>query len=139
MRATLTYCGQGLHFTGQSDSKHALAFDSPEEVGGTDAAARPMEGLLLSMMACFSADVVSILQKKRKTLTAYQLTAQADRAEDFPKVFTAVRLHLTLRSPDAQPADVERAIELARTKYCSAMAMFERAGCNISITYELQK
>jgi len=139
VQATLTYSGQGLYFTGQADSGHSLSFDSPEEVGGTNAAARPMEGLLLAMMACFSADVVSILQKKRKAVTAYQLTAQADRAEDFPKVFTAIRLHLMVRSSDAQPADVERAIELARTKYCSAMTMFERAGCAISITYELQR
>lgn len=139
MQAILTYSGRGLYFTGEADSRHSLSFDSPKEVGGTDAAARPMEGLLLSMMACFSADVVSILQKKRKTVASYQLTAQADRAEDFPKVFTAVRLHLMVRSPDAQPADVERSIELARTKYCSAMAMFERAGCAISITYELER
>jgi len=97
-----------------------------------------MEGLLLSMMACFSADVVSILNKKRKTVTAYHLHAEADRAEDFPKVFTAVRLHLIVQSPDAQPADIERSVELARTKYCSAMTMFERAGCALSITYELR-
>ena len=97
-----------------------------------------MEGLLLSMMACFSADVVSILQKKRKSVAAYQVTAKAQRAEDFPKVFTAVALHVTVHSPDAQPADVERAIELARTKYCSALTMFERSGCVITITYELR-
>jgi len=97
-----------------------------------------MEGLLLSMMACFSADVVSILQKKRKTVTGYQVTAKAQRAEDFPKVFTTVDLHLLVQSSDAQPADVERSIELARTKYCSAMTMFERAGCTITITYELR-
>ena len=139
MKGILTYSGQGLYFTGKADSGHSLAFDSPVEVGGTDAAARPMEGLLLSMMACFSADVVSILQKKRKTLTAYQLMAQAERAEEFPKVFTAVRLHLSIWSPEAQPADVERAIELSRTKYCSAMAMFEKAGCTISITYDLHR
>jgi putative redox protein len=84
-----------------------------------------MEGLLLSMMACFSADVVSILRKKRKTVTSYQLSAQAERAEDFPKVFTTIQLHLLVQSPDSQPADVERSIELARTKYCSAMAMFD--------------
>ena len=138
MEATLIYTGQGLHFIGKSDSGHAIAFDSAREVGGTDAAARPMEGLLLSMMACFSADVVSILQKKRKTVTGYQVTAKAQRAEDFPKVFTAVDLHLLVQSSDAQPADVERSIELARTKYCSAMTMFERAGCTITITYELR-
>ncbi len=138
MKAHLAYAGQGLLFTGHADSLHPLAFDSDQAVGGRDAAPRPMEGLLLSMMACFSADVVSILHKKRRTVKGYQLFAEADRAEGFPKVFTAVRLHLVVESPDAQSADLDRSIELARTKYCSAMAMFERAGCAIVITYELR-
>jgi len=96
-----------------------------------------MEGLLASMLACFSADVVSILQKKRKTVRTFRVQAQAERREEFPRVFTAVTLHLRVESPDATPADVERSIELSRTKYCSAMAMFEAAGCRIHITYEL--
>ncbi len=137
MRAELQYSGQGLHLVGQARSGHSLSFDASTEVGGTDLAIRPMEALLLSMMACFSADVVSILQKKRKHLTGYSLFAEADRAATFPQVFTAVRLHMRVQSADADPADIERAITLSRTKYCSAMAMFERAGCQVQIRYEL--
>ncbi len=138
MQATLTYQNQGLLFEGQADSGHTIRFDSPLEVGGTDQAIRPMEGFLLSMLACFSADVVSILQKKRKTLTHYQIQAQAQRAADHPMVFTEIHLRLILTSPNAQPVDVERAIELSQIKYCSAMAMVARSGCTITIDYELQ-
>lgn len=137
MTAQLEWSGQGLHFFVLPESGHTIAFDSPVEVGGTDQAARPMEGLLASMLACFSADVVSILQKKRKTVQAFQVQARAQRREEFPRVFTEVSLHLVVESPDAAPADVERSIELSRTRYCSAMAMFEAAGCRISITYDL--
>lgn len=98
-----------------------------------------MEGLLSAMLACFSADVVSILRKKRKTVQAYTLTAEAERRAEFPQVFTRVRITLTVVSPDAEINDLERSIELSRTKYCSAMAMFEAAGCAIAITPELRR
>lgn len=137
MEVYLEWKNAGLHFTARTPDGHTLEYDSPQEAGGTDKAARPMEGLLSAMLACFSADVVSILHKKRKTLTAYSLTAQATRREEFPRVFTQVSIHLYIESPDATPADVERSIELSRTKYCSAMAMFEAAGCGIEIEYKL--
>ncbi|RMF45554.1 MAG: osmotically inducible protein OsmC [Bacteroidetes bacterium] len=137
MTAHLTWTGQGLHFLARAESGHTLSFDSPAEVGGTDQAARPMEGLLTSMVACFSADVVSILQKKRKTVQSFQVRVQAERQAEFPRVFTEVSLHLVVESPDAAPADLERSIELSRTKYCAALAMFEAAGCRVHITYDL--
>lgn len=98
-----------------------------------------MAGLLSAMMACFSADIVSILRKKRRTLHQLQLHAQAQRREEFPKVFTHVKLHLRIVSPDAVAQDIERAIELSCTKYCSAMAMFRAAGTAIDIDYSLER
>ncbi|MCS6790438.1 MAG: OsmC family protein [Bacteroidia bacterium] len=139
MEVALQWLGEGLHFFAQTEDGHSLAFDSPRAVGGTEKAARPMAGLLSAMMACFSADVVSILRKKRRTLRSFQVRAQAQRREEFPKVFTHVKLHLHIVSPDALPEDVERATELSRTKYCSAMAMFQAAGCTIEIGYHLER
>ncbi|GIV22600.1 MAG: OsmC family protein [Bacteroidia bacterium] len=139
MQASLHWRGEGLHFVAYLGSGHTLAYDSPIEVGGSDKAARPMEGLLSAMLACFSADVVSILRKKRKAIQTYALTAEAQRRTDFPQVFTSVHINLTIVSPDAEMADVLRSIELSRTKYCSAMAMFEAAGCTIEIIPELKR
>ncbi|MCX8112250.1 MAG: OsmC family protein [Bacteroidia bacterium] len=137
MHINLHWMGEGLHFLAQSDKGHTLSYDSPQEVGGTDRAARPMEGLLSAMLACFSADVLSILRKKRKTVETFFVEAQAERRPEPPQVFTSVKISLNLKSPDATSADVERSIYLSRTKYCSAMAMFEAAGCTIDIFYTL--
>lgn len=138
MQATLTWQGKGLHFIAQLPSGHTLTYDSDLAVGGTDQGARPMEGLLSAMLACFAADVVSILQKKRRTVQKFQIQAQAQRREEFPKVFTRVEIFVELHSPDATSADLDRSIELAREKYCSAMAMFVAAGCEIQIQSHLQ-
>ncbi|MCS6894712.1 MAG: OsmC family protein [Bacteroidia bacterium] len=137
MHVTLRWAKSGLHFIAYTEGGHRLEFDSPIEVGGTNQAARPMEGLLAAMLACFSADVVSILKKKRKLIRSHTVEAQAQRRIEYPQVFTHVRILLSIESPDATPADVERSIELSRTKYCSAMAMFEAAGCVIEIQYSL--
>ncbi|MCS7154071.1 MAG: OsmC family protein [Bacteroidia bacterium] len=137
MQVTLRWAGEGLHLAAQTASGHQLFYDSPIEVGGTNKAARPMEGLLSAMSACFAADVISILQKKRKTLRSFTLQAKGTRREEHPRVFTSVQITLRVESPDATPADLERSIELSRTKYCSAMAMFEAAGCQIQIDYTL--
>lgn len=133
MEATLVWQNEGLHFRAHVESGHTLTYDSDPAVGGTDRGARPMEGLLSAMMACFAADVVSILQKKRKTVQSFKVSAAAERQEEFPKVFTRVELKVEVVSPDATLADVDRSIELAREKYCSAMAMFIAAGCEIVI------
>jgi len=138
MQVSLRWAGEGLHFLAQTESGHTLAYDSPVEVGGTNQAARPMEGLLSAMLACFAADVVSILHKKRKTVRAFSIQAEGHRRQEFPQVFTHVRIAVQVESPDATPVDVERSIELSRTKYCSAMAMFEAAGCAIEISYDLK-
>lgn len=137
MQATLTWQGQGLHFVAQLPSGHTLAYDSDPAVGGTDQGARPMEGLLSAMLACFAADVVSILGKKRKTVQKFSIQAYAERKEDFPKVFTRVKLRVEVQSPDATLADLDRSIELSRDKYCGAMAMFIAAGCEVVIERKL--
>ncbi|MCS7162425.1 MAG: OsmC family protein [Bacteroidia bacterium] len=138
MEVKLRWTGAGLHFLAQAESGHTTAYDSPVEVGGTDQAMRPMEGLLSAMVACFAADVVSILQKKRCEIRQFQVQATAERRPDFPRVFTKAHLQVEIESPNAKPADIERSIELSRTKYCSAMAMFAAAGCEIVIDYTLR-
>ncbi|MEN2992013.1 MAG: OsmC family protein [Bacteroidia bacterium] len=138
MEINLRWTGAGLHFLAQAESGHTTAYDSPVEVGGTDQAMRPMEGLLSAMAACFAADVVSILQKKRCEIRQFRVRATGERRTEFPRIFTKVHLLVEVESPNAQPADVERSIELSRTKYCSAMAMFAAAGCEIVIDYTLR-
>ncbi|MCS7296920.1 MAG: OsmC family protein [Bacteroidia bacterium] len=138
MKLTLRWAEEGLHLIALTQKGHTLEYDTLPEVGGTDKAARPMEGLLAAMLACFSADVIAILRKKRKTLRHFSIQAEAERQEEHPRIFTRVHIVVTVESPDATAADVERSIELSRDKYCGAMAMFRAAGCQISIDYTLK-
>ncbi len=114
----------GRAFVGESGSGHAVVMDGSPESGGRDIGVRPMEMLLLGLGGCTAFDVVHILEKSRETVTACDVSLEAERAPEDPKVFTHVKITYRLRGRDLKPAAVERAINLSAEKYCSASIMF---------------
>lgn len=118
-----------------SDWKHDEVFEGTNESGQTivfDADSKhtqgpsPLEAVLMALCACTSVDVVSILKKKRQTLTALRVSASADRAEDYPKVFTRIHLTYAVRGHLSRKA-VEDAVALSKNKYCSVSRMLDKS------------
>lgn len=134
MKAHVEWKG-GMLLEGKNAEGMSTFFDShhAEQCYGT-----PMEIMLQAMASCSIMDVISILEKKRKTITALHVEVDSDRSDGYPKVFTAVRLRYTLISPDAELKDLERSVELSQHSYCSASAMFQKAGCEVSWTCEVK-
>jgi putative redox protein len=128
-----------LRFVGTSETGHETVFDTSQKVGGLDSAASPMEIVLQAAAACTAMDIVSILQKKRRTVTAFSIDLDAERAEQHPKVFTKIVMNVHLVSPDATERDLTRAIELSQSTYCSVSIMLARSGCEISWRAEISK
>ncbi len=118
---------QGITFAGKTDSNNWVMMDGPENFGGSDAAIRPKELLLLSLGGCTGSDVAAILQKKRVTVDGFEMNITADMTEEHPKVFSKMNLEYIFYGKDIKEKDVERAIELSQTKYCGVTAMFEKA------------
>lgn len=111
-------------------------FDTHPDVGGDDSAATPMEIMLESLAACTFMDVVSIIRKKRKTVDDLIIHVQGERADRHPKVYTKVHLVYELHSPDAELSDLERAVQLSESTYCSAIGLFKKAG--VDVTHEVK-
>jgi len=130
MKAQVEWKG-GMLLEGKNAEGMSTYFDShhAEQCYGT-----PMEIMLQAMASCSIMDIISILEKKRKTIIALHVEVDSDRAESHPKIFTAVRLTYTLISPDAEIKDLERSVQLSQHSYCSASAMFQKAGCAVSWT-----
>lgn len=124
-------------FMGQSGSGHTVTMDGPEEVGGRNLAARPMEMLLMGLGGCSSFDVVSILKKSRQQVTGCEVEIRAERAETEPKVFTKIELHFIVTGTNLKENVVQRAVSLSAEKYCSASIMLERGGVEISHSFAL--
>lgn len=110
-------------FMGESGSGHAVVMDGAPDIGGRNLGPRPMEMLLLGAGGCTSVDVVMILKKSRQAVTGCEVTIEADRAEEHPKVFTRIHMHFTVRGRGLKAETVERAIRLSAEKYCSASIM----------------
>lgn len=117
---------QRLTFTGSADSGFSLPIGSRPEVGGDDDGFRPMELLLIGLAGCTALDVISILQKKRQDVTAFDVKVHAERADEHPRVFTQITLEYILTGRNIERKAVERAVELSSTRYCSAQAMLDK-------------
>lgn len=117
----------GITFAGKTSSKHWVMMDGPEDFGGSDAAIRPKELLLLALGGCTGSDVASILQKKRVKLDGFEMNIEAEMTEEHPKVYSNITLEYVFYGKKIDPKAVERAIELSLTKYCGVTAMFEKA------------
>ena len=118
---------EGITFAGKTNSNNWVMMDGPEEFGGSNAAIRPKELLLLSLGGCTGSDVASILQKKRVKIDKFEMNIEAEMSEEHPKVYTKMHVEYMFYGKDIKESDLERAIELSQTKYCGVTAMFEKA------------
>ena len=124
MDAKVTWSGR-LSFTGTADTGFSVPLGGEAAVGGDEDGFRPMELILTGLAGCTAIDVVSILQKKRQDVTAFDVQVHAERAESHPKVITSAVLKYQVSGHALDEVALLRAIELSATRYCPAQAMFK--------------
>jgi putative redox protein len=117
-------------FLGDATSGHALVMDA----GETKTASTPVELVLIALCGCTASDVVGILRKKRERFTGLEVVAHGERASDFPKIYTHIKLVYRVRGPVTHKA-MEDAVHLSKEKYCSVSAMLEKAA---KIEFEIE-
>jgi putative redox protein len=83
----------------------------------------PMQLLLAAISGCTAMDIVSILQKKKIDLKDMKIRVRGHRANDYPMIWTEIHLDYMLWGKNIPPKDVEQAIHLSETKYCSVGIM----------------
>ena len=136
MKATVKWT-DGAMFVGESGSGHTVVMDGPEDLGGRNLAARPMEMLLLGTGGCSIYDVLSMLKKSRQQVVDCRVEMDADRADAVPAVFTRINMHFVVTGVALKESHVKRAVELSAEKYCSASIMLCAAGVEMTHSYEI--
>ena len=126
-----------VHFKAISESGHTVLIDGPPDAGGENRGSRPMELMLMGVGGCTSFDVVNILRKSRQQVRQCVTQITARRAEEIPHVFESINIHFAIEGSAIDEQKVERAIHLTAEKYCSASIMLQRAGVEISHTFEI--
>jgi putative redox protein len=125
MDAKVVWQGR-LSFTGSADTGFTLPLGTTPESGGDNDGFQPMELLAIGLAGCTAMDVVSILQKKRQVVTAFDVQVHAKRAGEHPKVITQATIEYTVNGHNIEEVAVVRSIELSATRYCPAQAMFSK-------------
>lgn len=118
-------------FSVTSGSGHTTTTDGAKQAGMS-----PMEMVLAGLITCTAADVVSILQKKRQEVTGLAVRARGERADEHPRVYTAIHVTFVVTGRGVDPEAVRRSIELSETRYCSVSNMLNKTA-TITIGFEI--
>ncbi len=127
---------KGVTFVGLTDSNHWVTIDGPEQFGGSNAAIRPKELLLISLAGCTGSDVASIMTKMREPYTRLEVHVDAEMSDTHPKVYTKIHLTFKVWGDGIKEANLKKAIELSSTTYCGVKAML-RNSVEITDSYEI--
>jgi putative redox protein len=117
-------------YLGEATSRHALVMDTARE----KTANTPMELVLIALCGCTASDVVGILKKKREPFTSLEVSAEGERAEGYPAVYTEIKLKYRVGGK-VSPKAMEDAVRLSKEKYCSVSAMLEKTA---NIKFEIE-
>ena len=123
----------GARFSVESGSGHSMTLDGEHDTGYS-----PMELVLASLAGCSGISVISIVLKKQQVVTNYQVRVEGIRAETYPLVFTDITVEHILTGHNIRPEAVERAIELAETRYCPVSVMLGKVS-NLKQTYQINE
>jgi putative redox protein len=129
--ATITW----LHdhtFIGTDSTNHSVVISSPTDGVGM----RPSELLLVAIASCSAVDIVSILGKRRATVTGLAVQISGEQADEEPWPWHKIHIHYRVTGPDVQEKDVARAVELSEGKYCSVSATVKPTA-TITTSYEV--
>jgi putative redox protein len=124
MEATVTLTNAKVQFIGKTRSNPAVVMDYFPPIGDGQGYTG-LELLLVSLAGCVGTSVVGILRKMKKTITGFKVNAQGIRRQQHPTSFQKIFLEFVVDSPDAQEADVQKAIRLSEESICPVWAMLK--------------
>jgi putative redox protein len=117
-------------YIGEATSRHALVMDTASE----KTANTPMELVLIALCGCTASDVVGVLKKKREPFTRLEVSAEGERADGYPAVYTEIRLKYRVTGKVSAKA-MEDAVRLSKEKYCSVSAMLQKTA---KVEYQIE-
>lgn len=128
------YRAKGSTFIAKGDSNHWVVLDSVKQFGGSEAASKPMEMVLMALGGCTALDIESLINKMRTPADEFHVEISAERQDEHPKIFTKIHLNFIFKGTNLNRANIEKAVKLSQEKYCSVSAMLSKS---VNISYEI--
>lgn len=104
--------------------KGGLDFEATDHDGARVGMSTAPEGfgpaslVLAALAGCTGMDAVSILTKKKVAFESYRVEVEGEQREDYPRLFTSIRVEHVLTGSAIEDKAVARSIELSARKYC---------------------
>ncbi len=107
-----------MQFVGMDSGGHSVVLSGDDQQSGV----RPSEMLLVALASCTAVDVVEIMEKKRKPLSALEIVISGERDPDPPWPYRRIDVNYRLSGEGLTEKAVSQAIQLSSEKYCSVAA-----------------
>ena len=133
MKTTVEWT-EGMNFKGTTQTGAVVPLGSSPKSGEIAESASPMDLVLLGLGGCQAMDVVWILDKKKIKFQKLWVELEAERVDDFPKVFSKIHMKFIVVG-DVPEKALEQAATLSHEKYCSVGAML---GHSVEITHSVE-
>lgn len=98
----------------------------------------PTQLLMSGVIACAAVDIVSMIKKRRKTLTDFAGEVVGNRREEHPRKFMDMHVHYVITSPDLTEEEAHRIVELAVTNYCSVASTINES-TKLTHSFEIKR
>jgi putative redox protein len=106
---------------------HKLVMDATPESGGEDRGTRPKPLQLAALGGCSGMDVVSLLEKMRVEIEAFEMIIEAEMAEEHPKYYTQIHVIYQFKGKDLPMDKLEKVVSMSENKYCGVAALYKKA------------
>lgn len=123
----------GKQFVGTDQNNQSVVLSGDSPPSGVS----PSQLLLIGLSACTAYDVVEIMTKKRRPLSALEVVAEGERDPDPPWAYRRIHLKYRLVGRDLTEKAVSQAIQLSQEKYCSVAATV-RGVAEITTSFEIE-
>jgi uncharacterized OsmC-like protein len=136
---TARWSGTPFQFEITGSHGQVVVVDEPPPQG-QDRGMKPSEVLLGALATCAAISAVSLLQKMRQPLRSLFVRVEGTQQPDWPKAFTDIHLQFVVGGDGPfDQALVNKAIDLATTRYCPVSATIElgQGGCHIDAGFTI--
>lgn len=129
---TVNLTNEKVQFTGVSSSnpEQPIKFDFAPPIGDGQGYAG-LELLLMSFAGCAAATIVYLLRNMGKEISGFRVDASGVRRNQPPIKIEKIFIEFILKSKDAEAADVEKAIQLAKDSFSPVWQMLKN---NVEVT-----
>ena len=111
---------------------HHVMIDNTIKGGGTNKGSQPKPLMLMALTGCIGLNLVPLLEKMRIPFSAINFHVEGDLNDGVPKVYTSVRVTITVNSNPDNKEKIDRAIQMTEEKYCGVSQMF-RKFCELTV------